>query len=209
MSETPYPSPAFQAVIDYLDSKDFNYSSYPEEQRVTLRMSGKNANFRFCARITHDGDYLQVTAYYPFFVRDVKLRLSVAELLTRANYNMPLGKFEMDMKDGEVLFRLTHLIEGNTLPSEVVERHFMTAFYTLDRYFPAFMQHIHAGYTPEDAIFHAELDTHVETVQETQKPTTKAEETPPSAEVVRPRTKKGARKKPSGDHDNPQGDLPL
>jgi hypothetical protein len=74
--------------------------------------------------------------------------------------------------------------------------------YTLDSYLPAFMQHIPAGYTPEDAIFHAELDTHVETVQETQKPATKTEETPPSAELVRPRTKKGTRKKPSGDHES-------
>jgi hypothetical protein len=209
MSETPSPSPAFQAVIDYFEEKDFNYSSYPEEQRVTLRMSGKNANFRFCARITHDGDYLQVTAYYPFFVREEKLRLSVAELLTRANYNMPLGKFEMDMKDGEVLFHLTHLIEGNTLPSEVVERHFMTAFFTIDRYFPALMQHIHAGYTPEDAVFHAELDTHAERVEDTPNPSVKPKASPSTTAEGKPPAKRASRKKPSGDRDSPQGDLPL
>jgi hypothetical protein len=209
MSETPSPSPAFQAVIDYFEEKDFNYSSYPEEQRVTLRMSGKNANFRFCARITHDGDYLQVTAYYPFFVREEKLRLSVAELLTRANYNMPLGKFEMDMKDGEVLFHLTHLIEGSTLPSEVVERHFMTAFFTIDRYFPALMQHIHAGYTPEDAVFHAELDFHAERVEDTPKSAVKPKAPPSTTAEDKPRAKRSDRKKPSGDHESSQGDLPL
>jgi hypothetical protein len=52
----------------------------------------------------------------------------------------------------------------------------MTAYFTMDRYFPAFMQHIHAGYTPEDAVFHAELDYNAERVEETPKPSPKPKE---------------------------------
>jgi hypothetical protein len=55
----------------------------------------------------------------------------------------------------------------------MIEKHFMTAYFTTDRYFPAFMQHIHAGYTPEDAVFHAELDYNAERVEETPKPAPK------------------------------------
>jgi hypothetical protein len=172
MSETP-PSSSFQALIDYIESKNFNHTPYPEEKRVTLSMSGKNANFRFTARITNEDDYLQVTANYPFSVREEKLRSSTAELITRANYCMPLGKFEMDMADGEVRFHLTHVIGELGLTSEMIERHFMAAYFTMDRYFPAFMQHIHAGYTPEDAVFHAELDYNAERVEETPKPSPK------------------------------------
>ena len=167
-------SSAFQALIDYIESKNFNHTPYPEEKRVTLSLSGKNANFRFTARITNDDDYLQVSALYPFSVREEKLRPSTAELITRANYCMPLGKFEMDMADGEVRFHLTHVIGELGLTSEMIEKHFMTAYFTMDRYFPAFMQHIHAGYTPEDAVFHAELDYNAERVEETPKPAPKA-----------------------------------
>jgi hypothetical protein len=39
------------------------------------------------------------------------------------------------------------------------------------------MQHIHAGYTPEDAIFHAELDYNAERVEETPKPAPKPKDT--------------------------------
>jgi hypothetical protein len=174
MSETPPSSPSFQALIDYIESKNFIHTPYPEEKRVTLSMSGKNANFRFTARITNEDDYLQVTANYPFNVREDKLRSSTAELITRANYCMPLGKFEMDMADGEVRFHLTHVIGELGLTSEMIEKHFMTAYFTMDRYFPAFMQHLHAGYTPEDAVFHAELDYNAERVEETPKPKEKA-----------------------------------
>jgi len=204
-------SEALKAVIDYLDSQDFNYTSFPEEHRVTLSMSGKNANYRYTARISHDGDYLQITGCYPFFVRDEKLRPSTAELITRANYTMPVGKFEMDMSDGEVRFHVTHLIENTVPPVQIVERLFMTSYFTMDKYFPALMQHIHAGYTPEDAVFHAEFEKHAESVQDTPK-VQKAPETPkaePPAVTPKPRAKRASRKKTSGNHDSPQGDLPL
>jgi hypothetical protein len=181
MSDTPPSSPSFQALIDYIESKNFNHTPYPEEKRVTLSLSGKNANYRFTARITHDDDYLQVTANYPFNAREEKLRSSTAELITRANYCMPLGKFEMDMEDGEVRFHLTHVIGELGLTSEMIEKHFMTAYFTMDRYFPAFMQHIHAGYTPEDAVFHAELDYNADRVEETPKPAPMAKAKPASS----------------------------
>ena len=169
-------SSPFQSIIDYLDTKEFNHNPFPEENRITLVMSGKHANYRFVVRITNDGEFLQFNSYYPFFVRDEKLRVSSAELITRANYSMPLGKLEMDMKDGEVHFHLTHLIDPLGLSTEVIERLFMTSFFTIDRYFPAFMQHIHAGYTPEDAVYHAELDYHAESVvEEPKKPKKKAD----------------------------------
>jgi hypothetical protein len=210
MSDTPPYSASFQALLHYIDSKNFNFTSFPEEKRVTLSMSGKNANYRFTARITNEDSYLQVNANYPFNVREEKLRPSTAELITRANYCMPLGKFEMDMSDGEVRFSIAHVIGEEGLTPEMIEKHFMTVYYTTDRYFPAFMQHIHAGYTPEDAIFHAELDTHVDQVEETPKPArkrkakpsshTSSSETPSAPPARKSQRKKGA----SG-----QGELPL
>lgn len=215
MSESPSPSPEFQAVIDYIESKNFTYTPHPEEQRLTLTLSGKNANLYFTARISHEDAYLQVTAAYPFKVRDEKLRPSTAELITRANYCMPLGKFEMDMSDGEVRFHISHVIGELGLTTEMIEKQFMTAYFTADRYFPAFMQHIHAGYTPEDAVFHAELASHVESVKEAPKPTRKEKpKTNPTSSSrsasLRP-AKKPHRKKSGGgeSNNNGQGELPI
>jgi hypothetical protein len=72
------------------------------------------------------------------------------------------GKFEIDMNDGEVRFHLVHALRDCELSVKMVERLYRACVFTLDRYIPAFMQHIHAGYTPEDAIFHAELDLQLE-----------------------------------------------
>jgi hypothetical protein len=210
-------SAPFNAVIAYLDSKKFKYTPYPDDHQVTLSMSGKNACFRFTARISHEGEYLQICANLPFFVRDEKQRLTVAELITRANYCMPLGKFEMDMKDGEVRFHITHVIGELGLSSALIEKHFMTAYYTADRYFPAFMQHLHAGYTPEDAVFHSELDSHADLVEDTPRPKVepkdeqKSKSKAPETGVRKTspkRPRKPARKKAGGESTG-QGELPI
>jgi hypothetical protein len=179
-------------------------------------------------------EHLEYIACCPFRIRK-ELRSSVAELIARANFGMLDGKFEMDMADGEVRFHLTHVIGELGLTSEMIEKHFMTAYFTMDRYFPAFMQHIHAGYTPEDAVFHAELDYNAERVEETTKPTPapKAKAKPasssetssaqpataasdagslpssgdPRQESSNPPAKKNHRKKSGG--INGQGELPL
>jgi hypothetical protein len=205
----------FDALIEYLDAKNFNYSSYPEENRISLTMSGYQANYRFAFRITHEGEFLQLTAFYPFFVRNEKLRPSAAELLTRANYNLLLGNFEMDMKDGEIRFHVTHMIEDGGLTQSAIDKAYSATLFTMDRYFPALMQHIHAGYTPEDAVFHAELDNNAETVQETPKPAPKPMEkskpkAPESAERnTTPKPQRKPARKKSGGGNGGQGELPI
>ena len=141
----------------------------------------------------------------------------MAELITWANYCMPLGKFEMDMKDGEVRFHITHVIGELGLSSDLIEKHFMTAYYTADRYFPAFMQHLHAGYTPEDAVFHSELDSHADLVEDTPRPKVepkseqKSKAKAPDSGVRKTspkRPRKPARKKAGGERPG-QGELPI
>jgi hypothetical protein len=215
-------SSPFQTLTDYLDVNQYNYTPYTEENRINFNVAGHHAYYRVQLRITHEGEYFQIALHYPFRIRDEKMRLSVSELVTRANYMMVLGKFEMDMSDGKIRLHVAQLIEGGFFTEETVERIYISSLFTMDRYFPAFMQHIHAGYTPEDAVFHAELDSHAEAVEEEPKPAPKPEEkaqpsaaaseagSPPSTldARIRPSPKK-TRKKGGADQTTGQGELPI
>ncbi len=209
MSDSPESSPSFTAITDFMDGRGYLYSSDPEKQRIGFTMGSKEADYRFSIRITHGGDYLQFVAYCPFRVKQ-ELRASVAELITRANYGMLIGKFEMDMSDGEVRFHISHLIDGILLSPDTVGRLYRSCLYTLDRYLPAFMQHIHAGYTPEDAVFHAELEFHADAVKETPKPGPKAKHSPSSPSHSTPApSDTSSRASPFGSRpDSPSGPSP-
>jgi len=160
MSDHPERPPSFSAVTSFLESLGFDYFPHANQNRVGFTLGSAQADYRFTILLTEDLNHLEYIACCPFRVRK-ELRSSVAELIARANFGMLDGKFEIDMKDGEVRFHLVHSLQDGELNAKMVERLYNSCVFTLDRYIPAFMQHIHAGYTPEDAIFHAELDIDV------------------------------------------------
>jgi len=197
-------SDSFSGILSFLEAHSYHYTSYEDEERVNLTLAGKHADYRVTLRITHEGDYFQIYIHYPFRVREAEQRITAAELVCRANYGILVGGFEFDMSDGELRFHVTHFIHDLPLTQEVVERLLYTALSTMDRYFPAFMQHIHAGHTPEDAVYMAEIDVHSQIVEDRKPALPKEvhkeehkEEPPPAAK--KPRSRKSSRKKNPGD----------
>ena len=64
-------------------------------------------------------------------------RLAVAELLTRANYGMLLGNWEMDFSDGEIRYKTSAFV-GDGVPDKDLAASLVFAnVFTVDRYLPA------------------------------------------------------------------------
>jgi hypothetical protein len=117
----------------------------------------------------------------------------VTEFFTRVNYGLVLGAFEVDLRDGEARYHISHLIGDRRLEDEVIRRIIGSALSTADRYFPAYMRVLFGGDTPEDAVFLAELDLNT---QDTENEPASAEKpappTPkPSVSKRKPRKKRG------------------
>lgn len=103
--------------------------------------------------------YFQVrTELHQFFcyvlapVRIPEERLIVAaEYLTRANYGLRIGNFEMDFEDGEVRYKTSLDFEDETLTDNWIRYCIYPAVYTMDRYMPGLMK-VYAGTNAEEAI---------------------------------------------------------
>lgn len=85
-------------------------------------------------------------------------RGAVAEFITRANYGLPMGTFEMDFSDGEVRLRsgldyedggLTHFKLKNLLPPTIS---------LMERYLPSLLAVIYSSVDPAEAIRDAERE---------------------------------------------------
>jgi hypothetical protein len=209
MSEIPETAPAFSAITRFLESRGLDYFPHAKENRVGFTLGSAQADYRFSIRITGALEHLEYIACCPFRIRK-ELRSSVAELIARANFGMLDGKFEIDMNDGEVRFHLVHALGDGELSVKMVERLYRACVFTLDRYIPAFMQHIHAGYTPEDAIFHAELDLQLERPANGPKPSKNAWANPETTTQPHPfdSTKGEAKTRPKKSPGG-QDELPL
>jgi hypothetical protein len=61
------------------------------------------------------------------------------EFITRANYGINIGDFEMDLDDGEIRFKISMDVEAGVLSNIMVRNMMVAAYTTVDRFFPGLM----------------------------------------------------------------------
>lgn len=163
----PNFSAPFDTLVGHFESNGVNFNSDEEHKVVFFTMCGDAAVYTCRFRITHDDDVLQIDLALPVLARQPKVREQVLELVARANRGLPIGRFDLDLSDGQVTFHIGHAFGSSGLQDEDVRRLFSTAMATVDRYFPALMRLIYGGHTAEDAVFLSELSAHSEKVSDT------------------------------------------
>lgn len=127
--------------------------------------------------------FCRSTSPYRFLPAQPKVREQVLELVARANRGLPIGRFDIDLSDGQVTFHIGHAFGSSGLQDEEVQRLFSTAIATVDRYFPALMRLMYGGHTPEDAVYLADLAVHSEKLSD-------SKSSPPAKKSVRRPRKK-------------------
>jgi hypothetical protein len=150
-------------VTDYLDSLGYYYSVDAAASSVLLTLAGKHCYL--CTRISLSprDEFLSIQIRYPFLIRAAAFLASAGEMVNRANSDLPLGSFVIDPGHHEVHFHIRQFVEAGGLATRTVGNLLSAGLRTADRYFPSFMLHLFAGYTPGDAIFLAELDSPTDT----------------------------------------------
>jgi hypothetical protein len=146
---------AYEKLVHHLDEHDLRYRANSDAGSITADFQGEVGTYRFIASIDEDGELFQVFCCSPVLVPE-GARPSVAEAITRANYGLRLGKFEMDCDDGELRFQIGHVLSDGVLDDRIIARSIGTAMGMLDRYLPAFLSVIYGNEPPKDAIGHVE-----------------------------------------------------
>lgn len=141
---------AYEELLHLFDKRDIGYST-GEGQAIRTDLRGEVATYRIVARVEDDTDLFQVFGYSPLRVPE-GCRPAVAEALTRANYGLRIGKFEMDLDDGELRFQAAQIMIHDVLGEEVIDRMIGTTINMLDMYLPAVLSVIYANELPQDAI---------------------------------------------------------
>jgi hypothetical protein len=145
---------AFEELIRLLDEREIAYST-SDDQILRTDIRGEIASYRILARVDPQFDLFQVFGYSPLRV-PVGCRPAIAEAVARANYGLRLGKFELDLDDGELRFQSVQIMTGETVGEEVIDRMISTTLNMLDMYLPAFLSVIYANELPKDAVGRAE-----------------------------------------------------
>jgi hypothetical protein len=137
------------AVKAYLDEGDWNYKEV-QDGVFGGGLSGDNSNYQFLCITDEESRtfrfYLNINQAIP----DDKRPL-VSEFLTRANYGLMIGNFELDFTDGEVRYKTSTKVLDGELSANSIDYLIGVNLHTIDRYFPGIMKVCYSDASPEVA----------------------------------------------------------
>lgn len=148
----------------FLEEDEWNPQRHPEEELLRVGYSGDSGQWQCFARTRSD---VQVMFYSmcPVTTPEER-RTAMAEYITRANYGLVIGNFELDFRDGEVRYKTS--IDLERIPIEVLEANewgkeiFKDLTYPnvlmMDRYLPGILRVIAGSEDPADVIAEIEGD---------------------------------------------------
>lgn len=139
-------------IIKIFFSED-NWPTTELEGKTILRtgFSGDNGQWTCYAQAREEQEQFVFYSVSPIKAPESQ-RDVVAEFITRANYGLLNGNFEMDYDDGEVRYKTFIDIEGGELTHAMIKTLVYGNVFMMDKYFPGFMKVIYGDVSPSLAI---------------------------------------------------------
>jgi hypothetical protein len=142
---------AFNTLGQFLQEDNWYPQQVNDQPMFRMYYQGKHGDIRCYAQIKLETDHLIVYALAPIKVPE-ETRHAVAEFITRANYGLYIGNFEMDFEDGEVRFKSSLDFEGEALSALYIRNTIYPAVHLMNRYLPGLLKVVYGGKEPLEAI---------------------------------------------------------
>lgn len=146
-----YSKEIANAVQQFFIDDDWKYD-FDEENgvfRVGCNLQCKLGDTMIIVRIGETGFYSM--AYIKIKAGE-DVRKEVAEFITRANYGMKNGNFEMDFNDGELRYKSFNNCSGVLPSAAVIRDSLLFPALTIDHYGDALLAVIFGMKSPQEAI---------------------------------------------------------
>ncbi len=141
----------FKAIVEFFKQDDWDFTCLDNLPILSLGFSGKNGRWMCYAQARDDQQQFVFYSVCPLNVPEAR-RPAVAEFITRANYGMIIGNFEMDYTDGEVRYKTSIDVEGVGLSAPLAKQMVYANVLIMDRYLPGLMAVMYGSEAPRDAV---------------------------------------------------------
>lgn len=141
----------YETMVTYFEKDNWAFRRIDEHQAVEMSVAGENGSFRVVALADSERNILRFLTFIEGRVPETRRR-DVMEFLTRANYGLLLGNFEMDLGDGEVRFKCSVDLEGIEFSFPLYQNLLYVSVGMVDRYFPGFQRVVQGSADPAAAV---------------------------------------------------------
>jgi len=147
----------FEVVCTFFEEDDWNFEVIEDGEILRLEVSLDNGNYECYAIADEEAKTFRFYSIAPIKVPKSK-RKEIADFLTRVNYGLILGNFELDMDDGEVRYKTGNCQNNMALSFEALKHLVYLNVTILDQYFLGIMKVTYGDVSPENAISLIEED---------------------------------------------------
>ncbi len=134
----------YQVVVDYAEAHGMRLWPAAEGKLVGM-IGGKHG--RWLLELSVRGPLVAARSIFSV-IAPPERQAAVMEYMTWANYGLPVGRFELDLRDGEIGFWASLFIADGILTQEMVGCLVGAALGTTDHYLPALLRVLYAGQEP-------------------------------------------------------------
>lgn len=143
--------PMLAVAANALEDRDLEWHETSDDEVIRADITGENGAWACYIVARERENRCTVYSQAPWPTPEPR-RLEMAELLTRINFGLPVGNFEMDFADGEVRFKTSIDVSGHRLAPDLFENLLDANLATMDAYLPALEAVRDGRMTPEAAV---------------------------------------------------------
>ena len=141
------------SVRDYYESQHWKYRYDPEKGlfRMYMRLHTEDVDACEVRTFVRNEEGFTTFVTFPFKVPEKK-RVLAADYISRANYRLLLGCFEMNFRDGEIQYKTPCLCGNVRLEPELIERQVCEGIQMVEQYGEGLVDVLFRGVSAEEAI---------------------------------------------------------
>jgi hypothetical protein len=147
--------PFMDVVLRFFQEDQWNFQKLKDKPVVRAGFRGEHGTWVCFARVDEENRRFLFHAAMGLNI-PTQYRAAVAEYLTRVNYGLQIGNFEMNLDTGEVRFRTSIEVPEGPLDISVVRALTYANVRAMDHYFSGVLGVVHGGLSPEAALARAE-----------------------------------------------------
>ena len=144
----------FDSMLQFFEADGWPLS-VAQDDALKMTFKGEHGEWTCFAQAREEQKQMIFYSVCPITVPNDR-RAMVAEFITRANYGMILGNFELDLSDGEVRYKTSIDANGEELVIPLVKPVVYSNVLMMDKYLPGLSAVAYGNVDPQTAILQIE-----------------------------------------------------
>ncbi len=144
-------APLFATVQSHFERQGWQHQRLPGKTALRFTYQGQQGKWVCIVSTREQARQVVIYSLYPPLVPEAR-RLAIAEFLTRANYHLTLGNFDLDFESGQVRLRTGLLLTPDTFRPALLQQLLLHHLQTADRHLGPYLAVLAGERSPQEAM---------------------------------------------------------